>query len=65
MKKPKPYRNLSTDNLRSCDTVALGTAMTLVREYGHEWDDFVAKHPELVCPFIPSEPFRAFLVSGE
>lgn len=59
------HRNLSLDNLRKCETVALGTAMGLIREYGHTWDDFAAKHRELVCPFIPAEPFRAFLASGE
>lgn len=59
------YSNLSADNLRQCDTVALGAAMTLIREFGHTVEEFATKHPELVCPFIPAEPFRAFLASGE
>ena len=59
------YKNLSVENLRQCETVALGAAMTMVREYGHTFEDFAAKHPELVCPFIPADPFRSFLISGE
>ena len=58
------HENLSLDNLRHCDEIALGTACKLLREFGHTNRELWTKHPELWCPIVPAEPFRQFLISG-
>lgn len=59
------WENYTLENLRKCETVALGTACKILREYGHTPHAFWTRHPELWCPVIPAEPFRRFVVSGE
>lgn len=58
------HANNTTENLRACTSVALGTACQLLREYGLTPREFWTKHPELWRPEIPAEPFRRFLISG-
>lgn len=58
------FANLNPDNLRNCDTVALGCAVTVLKQYGYTTDQFILAHPELWRPEIPAAPFRDYLISG-
>lgn len=57
--------NLSPATLRAAETVTLGAALVLFRDYGLTKEQFVAAHPELWRPIIPAAPLREFLISAK
>lgn len=56
--------NASPEMLNNCESVTLGAAMSLFREYGVSHADFIAAHPECWCPLVPAAPLRSFLIAG-
>lgn len=58
------HEHFSLANLRVCDTIALGSALKVLREFEITPRTFYTTHPELWCVEIPAAPFRAFIASA-